>query len=317
MPKKLTGDAADKRGRDEDRAKDERNRNQCAADLRHGFSRGISRTQTIFNVMLDGFHHDDGVIDHDADRENEAEERNVVDREPESFHRCECADQRNRNRDERDDRGAPGLEKDQHDENDERDGFEECLLHFVDRLADRNGRVVDNCVVESGGEALLQLSHLLPNRVGRGECVRARELENGNRGRRFSAEPTVDRVIARSEFNPRDIAHASDLSVRASLNDDVAELFFVREPALRANRVLKCGCALRHRRRADNSGCDLHVLFLQRLHDILRRQIARRGLVRIEPYPHRIFARAEDIDVAHAIERARVRREPGAVRNCW
>ena len=26
------------------------------------------------------------------------------------------------------------------------------------------------------------------------------------------------------------------------------------------------------------------------------------SLVRIEPYPHRIFARAEDIDVAHAIE---------------
>jgi hypothetical protein len=38
------------------------------------------------------------------------------------------------------------------------------------------------------------------------------------------------------------------------------------------------------------------------LHDILGRQIARRGLVRIEPYSHRIFARSEDIDITHAIE---------------
>src|SRR5439155_24208774 len=113
----------------------------------------------------------------------------------------------------------------------ERDGFEKCVLHFMDRLTDRNCWVVDNCVVESGGEALLQLSHLLPNRVGRGECVRARELENGNRGRRFSTEPTVNRVIARSEFNSRDVAHARDLSVRASHNYDGAELFFVRESA--------------------------------------------------------------------------------------
>src|SRR5207237_4318179 len=156
------------------------------------------------------------------------------------FHGREGADQRNRSRDERDDRGAPGLEKDQYDENDERDSLEKCLLHFVDRLTDRNCRVVDNCVVESGGEALLQLSHLLPNRVGRGECVRARELENGNRGRRFSTEPTVNRVITRSEFNPRDVAHASDLSVRDSRNYDGAELFFVSEPALRAYGVLEC-----------------------------------------------------------------------------
>src|SRR5437868_642932 len=175
-------------------------------------------------MMLYGFDDYDGIIDHDADRQDDAEKREVVNRKPEAFHRGERADQRNRNSDERDDCRTPGLEKDQDDENDQRDCFEERLLYFVDRLADRNGRVVDNCVVEPDGKALLEFGHLLSHRVGGGECVRARELENGDRSRRLSAELAIDRVLASGELSPRDIAHASDLSVRASLNDDFAEL---------------------------------------------------------------------------------------------
>src|SRR5213080_4896638 len=174
--------------------------------------------------MLDCFDDYDGVIDYDADRKNDAEKREVIDREPEAFHRCERADQRNRNRDERNDGSAPGLEEDKHYQNDKRDRFEKRLLHFVDRFADRDCRIVNNRVVEAGRKPLLKFSHLLSYRVGGRERIRAWQLVNGNRGRRFSAELTVDRVIARGELNPRDIAHASNLSVRASLNDDFAEL---------------------------------------------------------------------------------------------
>src|SRR4029077_872034 len=131
--------------------------------------------------------------------------------------------------------------------------FEKSLLNFVNGFADRNSRIVNDRVVEAGGEALLELSHFLAYGIGSGERVRARELENRNRRRRFSTEPAVDRVIASGEFNPRDVAHARDLTVSAGLNNDVAELFFVSEPALRANGVLKCRRALRNRRRADDS----------------------------------------------------------------
>ena len=65
---------------------------------------------------------------------------------------------------------------------------------------------------------------------------------------------------------------------------------------------MKCGRTFRHRRRADNPSCDLHILLLERGHDILRRKISGYGLVGIEPYPHRIFARTEDIDITHPIE---------------
>ena len=277
-------------------------------------SRGL---RPAFDVVLDGFHDHDGVIDHDADRKDDAEKRDVVDRESESRHRRESADERNRNGDERDDRRAPGLEKNKHDENDKRDGLEERLLHFVDRLAHGRCRVVDNCVVEPDGEALLELSHFLAHGVRGGKRVRARELENADRGGRFSAELAVDRVIARRKFNPCDIAHASDLSVGAGLNDDFAKFLFVGEPALRADGVLKCGGAFRHRRRADDSRRDLHILLLYRLHDILRREIrapkscSGSSHIRIE------YSRAPKTLMSPTPSSARVRRESGAVRNCW
>src|SRR6267378_6635155 len=225
--------------------------------------------------MLDSFDNYDGVIDHDTDRKDDAEEREVVDREAEGFHRCKRTDQRNWNRNERNDRGAPGLEKDQDDENDQRDCFEERLLYFMNRFPDRDCRVVNNCVVESGGKTLLEFSHFLPDRVGSCQSVRTGELVNRNRRRRFSAELTVDGVVARGELDPRDVAHASDLPVGASLNDNITELLFIGQPALRTDRVLKCSCAVRNRWRTDDSSCDLHILLLKRLDNILRRQITR------------------------------------------
>ena len=162
------------------------------------------------------------------------------------------------------------MEKDQDDKNDERNRFEKRLLNFVNRFADGNRRIVNNRVVETARETLLELSHFLSHRIGSSERVRARQLENGDRRCRFSAESTVNGVIAGGELNPRDVAHPSDLTVSAGLNNDVAELFFVSEPALRADRVLKCSRLLRHRRRADDSGCDLHILLLDGRHYILR-----------------------------------------------
>ena len=168
-------------------------------------------------------------------------------------------------------------------------------LHFVDRLTDRNGRVVDNCIVESGGKRCF--SSAIFFRTASDVAV----VEPGSwkmaPQSRFSAEPTVDRVIARSEFHLRNIAHARDHPFAPVLTT-MAELF--RPRVGRVNCILECGCAF------GTGGAPIipaatYVLFLQRLHDILCRQTARRGLVRIKPY-RKIFARLRRHDVAHAIE---------------
>src|SRR5437764_1050328 len=83
--------------------------------------------------------------------------------------------------------------------------------------------IATNFVVESGRKTLLELSHFFPDGIGSRERVRTGKLENCQRGRRFSAELAVDRVIARRQFHPPDIAHTGDLSVGASFNDNITE----------------------------------------------------------------------------------------------
>jgi hypothetical protein len=124
----------------------------------------------------------------------------------------------------------------------------------------------------------LSSGHLRAHGVGRGERVRAGPLENADRRRGLAAELAVDRVVARREFDARHVAHARDAAVRARLDHDVAERRFIREPALRVDRVLKCGRAFRHRLRADDARGDLHILLLDRLHHVLRRELARGDL---------------------------------------
>ena len=91
LPEELPGDAGHERGRDEDRAEHERDGDDRAADFIHRLARRVARTEPVGDVVLDVFHHHDGVIDHDADREHEAEEREVVQRkaeQPSSPRRC-------------------------------------------------------------------------------------------------------------------------------------------------------------------------------------------------------------------------------------
>ena len=86
-------------------------------------------------VALDVLHHDDRVVDDDADRQHQAEQRQIVEREAERREHGEGADQRHRDRDDRDDRGAPGLQEHDHDDDDQHDRLEDRLDHLVDRLA--------------------------------------------------------------------------------------------------------------------------------------------------------------------------------------
>ena len=59
-------------------------------------SRGAS---PVGDIALDVLDDDDGVVDHDADRQHQAEQRQIVEREAERRHQEEGADQRHRDGD--------------------------------------------------------------------------------------------------------------------------------------------------------------------------------------------------------------------------
>ena len=86
----------------------------------------------------------------------------------------------------------------------------------------------------------------------------------------------------------------------AGADDDVRELLDVAGgPASAPKRE---GAGRGRRRLVDRAGGDLQVGRAQRGHDLARGQVARRHPRRVEPDAHRIVARAEDCDVADAVD---------------
>ena len=96
LPVELPGDAADERHRDEDRRQPEGDGDDRRRDFVHRLIGRVARREALLDPALDVFDDDDGVIDHDADRQHQPEERQVVQREAEDRHHREGADQRNR-----------------------------------------------------------------------------------------------------------------------------------------------------------------------------------------------------------------------------
>ena len=77
----------------------------------------------------------------------------------------------------------------------------------------------------------------------------------------------------------------------------------IGEPPQRLDVELE-GAGPRHRRLRQHAGRDLDVLRLQRGDDLAGREVARGGLVRIEPDAHGVVVVAEHLDVADALEAA-------------
>ena len=69
-------------------------------------SAASNRRHALLDVADDVLQHDDGVVDDQADRERQRQQRDVVDRVAEQIHRAERGDQRDRHGERRDDGGA-------------------------------------------------------------------------------------------------------------------------------------------------------------------------------------------------------------------
>ena len=172
----------------------------------------------------------------------------------------------------------------------------------MDRLVDEGCGVVDDRVVHVLGELGPQLGHLGADPLGRFQSIRAGQLVDAQGDRRLAVEGTRLVVANRAEFDPRaDVLQLHRPAVHVGLEDDVAELLGVLQPAERVDRVLE-HLARRGRRLADLPGGDLGVLLLDGPDRITRRQVPRGQLVRVEPDAHRVVALAEEGDVPHPFE---------------
>ena len=225
----------------------------------------------------------------------------VFSEKPKAWRYCERADERHRNRDERNDRRAPRLQEEDDDHHDEDRRLEDRFLNFPHRLRDELRRVVDNVVVESARELRAETRHQRFHAPGRRERVRARALKDGHGHRWLVVEIGIGRVVNGTKLDAPDVTHAYESPFVSAFDQHVPELGGVGETPEQLDADL-VGPLWRRRRTIQHAAGDLHVLTAKRLHDLASGQAQRGDSVGIEPDPHRVFARAEQPQIADAIE---------------
>ncbi|MNM62589.1 hypothetical protein D3C81_739270 [compost metagenome] len=237
----LPRQAGNERRRDEHRAQHQRCSDDRAGHLAHGFLGRFDRIEPCLDIALDVLHHDDRIVDHDADGQYQAEQRQGIKGKTEQVHHGKGTDQRHRYGDQWNDRGAPGLQEQDHHQHHQDQRFEQRMDHRFDRAAHEDGRVVDDLVVHAFREALLQLGHLRPHLIGNVDGIGTRALEDRHRHRFLVVEQGAQGVLVGAEFNPGYVLEAGDFAVRTTADDHVLELFFGDQAALGVDRHLEAG----------------------------------------------------------------------------
>ncbi len=101
-------DVAHEQQRDQDGNQRDGQRDDGEPDLLRALQCRLQRTLACLDIAGDVFDHHDGVIDHEAGRDRQRHQRQVVQAVPEQVHHAERADQRQRHRNAGDDRGGKG-----------------------------------------------------------------------------------------------------------------------------------------------------------------------------------------------------------------
>ena len=145
----------EERHRQEHRDQHQRDADDGAGDLRHRLLGRLLRRQAFLgHDALDILHHDDGVVDEDADRQHHAEHGQHVDGVADDHQRGAGAEQRDRHHDGRDDGVADVLQEQEHHDEDQDHGLDQRHQHLVDRGLHHRRDVVGNLVGDIGRKEL-------------------------------------------------------------------------------------------------------------------------------------------------------------------
>ena len=141
--------------------------------------------------------HDDGIVDHEADRDRQRHQREVVEAVAELVEHRESADQRQRHGDGRDD-GRPEIAQEQEDHHDhQRDRQQQRELHVGDRGADGLGAVGNDVDLDGRRDRGLQHRQHRLDPVDRLDDVGAGLALDRQDDRALLVVPAGDQVVLR------------------------------------------------------------------------------------------------------------------------
>ena len=264
----------------------------------HGGESRLAGREAALHVGFHGFHHNHGVIHHQADGQHHAQEADGIQREAQERKQREGGDDGNRNGDGRNQRGAPALQEDEHHQNHQQEGFHQRVLNFLNGGAHGQRGVQRQVVFHSGGEAAGAVFKALDQGVHRVDGVGAGGGVHGD-GARIPAVVFAGYVVSLgTQLHLGDVFQVKKL-VPVRTDDDVAE-FFSR---LKASLGLDAVCEFRSGRgrlRADLAAGNHGVLRLDGGLDFSHGDVLSGHFGGVQPDAHGVAACAEHLHVAHA-----------------
>ncbi len=250
-------------------------------------------------MMLDRFHHHDGVIHHDPDRQHKSEQRQRIDGETEELEEDERSDEGYRDNEDGDERGAPALQEDVHHDHHERQCFQERLDHFADGDAHEGNGFERHHPVDIVREGFFQFRHPRFHPVGHIQRVGAGCEVDAHPGTGFAISLYVDRVTEGTELLPRNVGQAHERpGVGVAGHDDIAKFFRGEQAAAHFHGIFE-SLVFIGRRRTDDPCRRLGVLLLDgaRHHGGCEAEVGH--LLRVQPDAHGVIV-GKCLHVAHA-----------------
>ena len=261
--------------------------------------RRLERWLPRMHVSLDVLDHDDCVVDHEAHREHDREQREQVDREAEGQHQHHRADERDRNGHDRDDHAANRSEEKKDDQDHDHQRFGESLQNLIDRFLNVCRGVVRDSAFHPGRQLRLNFRHRFANRLHHVERVRGRQHVDADEDGGLAVEADFLLVRFGAENDVGDVAEAHDCAfvlfhdellefidgLQIRIRDQVDRRHRPLGAAERGEIVVRGECVVRHRGRNAEGG----------------------HLVGLEPDAHCEGAVAENLRALHAADGAQLR----------
>jgi len=163
------------------------------------------------------------------------------------------------------------------------DRVAERIEHFIHGFADEwsRGRIGNRSAVRGGSVRTAPASWAL-TRSAVSRALAPGKQKDAEARRWLAVQPRHRFLAPGAQLGPADVFEVGDFPIRAGLEDELAKLLGLDQPAERAHCVLEI-LAVRDRRLADLPGRHLHVLLAQNPDHVAGRQVPRLQLVRVEP----------------------------------
>ena len=234
----------------------------------------MRRDAVLFHVPENVLVDDHGIVDHNADRENQPEHRHDVEREASPVDERESRHDRGRNRQAGNECGAPILDEEQNRDRHQNGRHHQVEIHLLDRPHDVPRLVLHDERLNIGREQLAELLESLPDAFHHRHRVASRLLLNDQTDGIPPVEPGETAGFFERVFDATDVADAHRVSILVG-HDQIQEprgtLHTSHGPQHQLARPL-----------IDPAAGQFQVLANQGLPHVFNRQVAARQLVRVD-----------------------------------